>query len=524
MVKTLRFLLMSMLVMFGMSAYAEDIIWQEDFSTFTKDSVPTGGVYNYVCANGGTNTKIYTESLAGGTAPELLVAKNGGSFTATISLNGKSGKMILTYKANQSITVEEITQKDQMVSEATHVGNDYEREVNVPAGTTEIQLVFTNNLSSKNARLDNIKLYQGTSKKPAGLSWGKASTTLTIGKEITLTLSNENNLPVTYSSSKDSVATISQEGVITLKAAGKTVLTAAFAGNDEYEAQSVSVEVTVKAAEGGEGGEGGDSTVVNATCAEIIAGTDNTVYRVTGVCTEIQNTTYGNWMLKDSTGEVLIYGTLDAEGKTKNFSSLGIAVGDTVTVVGPRKLYKTTVELVNVTVEKIAKAGDNPTPVPGIELITVAQALDIIAALDSSAVTEKVYAIEGYVISLDEDFNPQYGNYTANIGDTKDATATIKVFRAKNAANQKFTEDVLSVSDKVLVQGKLQKYVDKYGTVIPETKDALIMEINGETTNSIKNVKADSRFQGAIYNLRGQRVMTPAKGLYIMNGKKFFVK
>jgi hypothetical protein len=164
------------------------------------------------------------------------------------------------------------------------------------------------------------------------------------------------------------------------------------------------------------------------------------------------------------------------------------------------------------------------TPQPESEKITVAQALDIIAALDSSAVTTTVYEIEGFVVSLDEAFNPSYGNYTANIGDTKDATATLKVFRAKNAANQKFTEDVLTVGDKVLVKGKLQKYVDKSKNVIPETKDALIMEINGESTNSIAVVKADSRLQSAIYNLRGQRVMTPSKGLYIMNGKKFFVK
>ena len=35
MVKHLRFLLMGMLVMLGMSAYAEDIIWQEDWSGVT---------------------------------------------------------------------------------------------------------------------------------------------------------------------------------------------------------------------------------------------------------------------------------------------------------------------------------------------------------------------------------------------------------------------------------------------------------------------------------------------------------
>ena len=95
--------------------------------------------------------------------------------------------------------------------------------------------------------------------------------------------------------------------------------------------------------------------VTTATCAEILAGTDGTVYRVTGKCVEIANTTYGNWYLEDATGKVYIYGTLDAEGNTKNFASLGIEVGDEITVEGPRKTYKETVELVDVKVIEIKK-------------------------------------------------------------------------------------------------------------------------------------------------------------------------
>ena len=56
-----------------------------------------------------------------------------------------------------------------------------------------------------------------------------------------------------------------------------------------------------------------------ATCAEIIAGPDSKTYRVTGVVTNIVNTLYGNWYLQDTTGEVYIYGTLDAKGAEKNF-------------------------------------------------------------------------------------------------------------------------------------------------------------------------------------------------------------
>ena len=100
----------------------------------------------------------------------------------------------------------------------------------------------------------------------------------------------------------------------------------------------------------------GIATVSNATCAEVIAGPDSKTYRVSGTVTSIANTTYGNWYLNDGTGEVYIYGTLDAKGATKNFLSLGLEVGDQVTVEGPKTTYNGTVELVDVTVVKITKS------------------------------------------------------------------------------------------------------------------------------------------------------------------------
>lgn len=100
----------------------------------------------------------------------------------------------------------------------------------------------------------------------------------------------------------------------------------------------------------------GIATVSNATCADVIAGPDSKLFRVTGICTGIYNTTYGNWYLTDDTGTITIYGTLDAKGNTKNFLSLGLEVGDEVTVEGPKTTYGTTIELVDVTVLKINKS------------------------------------------------------------------------------------------------------------------------------------------------------------------------
>lgn len=100
----------------------------------------------------------------------------------------------------------------------------------------------------------------------------------------------------------------------------------------------------------------GLATVSPATCAEVIAGPDAKTYLVKGTVTQIANTKYGNWYLTDKTGSVYIYGTLDKDGKEQNFKSLGLEVGDEVTVQGPKSTYNGTVELVNVTVVEINKS------------------------------------------------------------------------------------------------------------------------------------------------------------------------
>ncbi|MBO4613440.1 MAG: hypothetical protein J5671_09790 [Bacteroidaceae bacterium] len=259
--KILRFFLLAVMAMVSYNAMAEDIIWSEDWSgvvDYTSDykADPAGFNSNYtftgtVLNDDGTvksGTKFYGENLAGGQAPELLIAKNGGSFTATIALNGKSGEMMLSFKTNKTLTVD-TANKGVTFSEAEKSGNTYILTVTVPEGTEPLVLTFSNSTSS-NARFDDAKLYQGTAKKPAGLSWGKASTSVTLGGDYANipTLQNSNNLPITCTTSNDSVATVTNAGEINVVGAGKAVISAIFEGNDEYEAQTVSFELTVKPA------------------------------------------------------------------------------------------------------------------------------------------------------------------------------------------------------------------------------------------------------------------------------------
>ena len=254
--KILRFSMMAVLALVANIGFAQTtILWQEDFSSYKANDVPKGGAYNYACV--GTGTKVYVDTekdkanLAGGESPELLVGKKGGSFSATVALNGVSGQLTLTYKTNKDFikaTVENATAGDLV-----RTGNDVSLPITVAAGTASITIKFDNTSTGKgqNGRLDNIKLFQGVGKKAPGLSWGTASRTVTIGAEDNEfpTLTNTYNLAVKYSSDDPDVAAIdATTGEITLGIAGKTNITAEFEGNDEYEAAKVSYELTVKAA------------------------------------------------------------------------------------------------------------------------------------------------------------------------------------------------------------------------------------------------------------------------------------
>lgn len=100
----------------------------------------------------------------------------------------------------------------------------------------------------------------------------------------------------------------------------------------------------------------GVAKISEAKVSEVKAGPDGKTFRVTGVVSSIVNTQYGNWYLTDATGTLYIYGTLDKKGAEKNFLSLGLEVGDEVTVEGPKSSYKGDPQLVNVMVIKINKS------------------------------------------------------------------------------------------------------------------------------------------------------------------------
>ena len=355
MIKTLRYSLLSMLMLVcGSVAAQKETLWAENFNSYAANDVPAGGDYGYACKDGESSTKVFIEAIAGGEAPELLISKKGGSFSVTIPMNGKSGEMTLRFKANRTLSV---TSDDATIGDKTNTGNDYTIPVTVAEGTASVTLKF-DNTSSKNIRFDNAELFIGESKKAPGLSWGVASREVTIGSEDNAfpTLSNENNLAVTYSSDNTEVATIDAEGNITLVAAGTANITAEFAGNDEFEAGSVSYKLIVKVAPEPpvDITNTPETAYTVAKANDLITagqGLETEVY-VIGTITKIQevSTSYGNatyWIgdgTEYSANDLEIYRGYYLEGEYFTAEDQ-IKVGDKVIVYGKLVDYKGTKEM-----------------------------------------------------------------------------------------------------------------------------------------------------------------------------------
>ena len=102
---------------------------------------------------------------------------------------------------------------------------------------------------------------------------------------------------------------------------------------------------------------------VVATVAEFLAAAeDATIYQLTGVITSVANTTYGNFYLKDETGEVYIYGLCSPEGEPKYWEASGAKVGDTITIQTARTSYNGTPQGKNAIFVSLVAAEPEPEP------------------------------------------------------------------------------------------------------------------------------------------------------------------
>lgn len=254
------------------------------------------------------------------------------------------------------------------------------------------------------------------------LSWSAASYDAELGGSNSFpTLTNTNSVSVTYSSSNTDAATIDRNtGAITLVAAGTTTITAAFAGNENYKANSVSYSLKVK----------------NAITRADISFEEN-----------------GGSEVADLTQQTNLPDPLPVITKAgKNFGGW----------------------FIDSKMETPAVAGAAVTSTAAITLYakwldpyTVAEALDIIDGYGDNETSEANVYVAGIISSVDS-YNSTYKSITYYISVDGTTTGQLQVYSGKGLNGADFIgEDDLQKGDNVIVYGELKKYV-KNTTVTPE--------------------------------------------------------
>jgi hypothetical protein len=150
--------------------------------------------------------------------------------------------------------------------------------------------------------------------------------------------------------------------------------------------------------------------IVKATVAEFLAAeVGDTQYRLSGVITNITNTTYGNLYLRDFSGETYVYGIQDFQDK-------GLKVGDIITIVGKRAAFNGTPQVGSAVLESV---------IP----VTAATIAEVLTKPDSSQdyymvtgeITEVVHESYGRLYLKDGDSNIYVYGCSPGWGATGDA-------------------------------------------------------------------------------------------------------
>ena len=344
-----------------------------------------------------------------------------------------------------------------------------------------------------------------------------SATTASIGQTLTdaptLTSSVE-GLTYTYESSNTTVAEINSEGVVTIKGAGTTIIKAIFTGDDTYNRAEASYTLTV----------------TEATYAITILEPENGQITVSAT---------------EATANTTITITATPNDGYK-LSAVSVKAGDTnIEVSGTGNARTFTMPAQDVTIS--ATFDVIPTVEAKIESSTGFATFCSSQPLDFTGIT----TLEAYYAKTVEDGNVYlqkvYGIVPAGTGLViKGTTTNIPVAESDGETIEgnlligvTAETEVNSTNDYVLVEKNnaavfVQTGVNKatiaanhaYLRVSAAQARTRTIGIGGEGTTGIEHRFVDDNEQGeeVIYNLNGQRVKNPRKGLYIINGKKVLVK
>lgn len=212
--------------------------WYEDFSTDLSK-------YVIIAGESTTETKIYeSDNLAGGVAPELLLAKNNGALKATFATEGFSGNLDLEFASNHADYVSVTASEGVEVTK----NSDSEYILTIPESIETFDVVFTN-VNTGNTRIDNISLRPSRAVQTLSfevdkydLAVGTEEMTSFAGQAVTGAMTE-----VTYSSNNSEVAVVDAEtGTVSLTGAlGIATITASAVGTDEYKPATAQYAISV---------------------------------------------------------------------------------------------------------------------------------------------------------------------------------------------------------------------------------------------------------------------------------------
>ncbi len=182
------------------------------------------------------------------------------------------------------------------------------------------------------------KLQAGTvpQKETPELAFINPTTTVNVEETVTnIATINPSTLAITYSSSDEDVATVSNAGVVTGVAAGTATITAAFAGNEEYNEVSASYDIFVIDPNANDGSEAKPYTASEAATVVKSGRTQADAY-VKGIISKITtaySSSYGNVSFEIS-DDGLTTGDQFRIFRVEASSANDFKVGDAVTFKG----------------------------------------------------------------------------------------------------------------------------------------------------------------------------------------------
>ena len=185
-----------------------------------------------------------------------------------------------------------------------------------------------------------------------------------------------------------------------------------------------------------------EATIAEVKAAEV---SDDVWYEVTGTITDVQNTQYGNIVIEDETGSILVYGLTNGWNGGNNdqsYSEIGLREGDIVTLGGTRDEFDGEPQIGGTAFYISHVQGEAPE-------ILESTIKDFLAAEEN----DQLYRLSGKIEGLS---NTQFGNF--NIVDETGSVYVYGLNLSADAGDGTFSQIGIGEGDNVTLIGRRTSY------------------------------------------------------------------